>query len=98
MRSHSLVNRLLTASLFATSCLGTLALFGSVPMLPGVTARIAGILPDLAEFALDDLLNQPMSYQRSAWVAQMPKAHRPSVRPGYPQRSSAELLRYRLSR
>jgi hypothetical protein len=89
MRSRSLVDRLLAVSLFSASSLGTLALFGSVPMLPHLTARLAAMLPDLSEFARDDLPVQPLSQQPGAWVAQLPDEVQPR---------SVDLLRYRVPR
>lgn len=91
MGSRSLVNRLLTVTLFASSCLGTLALFGIVPMLPPLTARLASLLPDRSETAADPLQPQtPQSlHSRGLWIAQLPEQSQP--RPIQP-------LRYRLPR
>lgn len=110
MGFQPLVNRLLTVSLFSASCLGTLALFGAVPMLPRLTAQVAGRLPDLAQFAAGNPESQ-LIRQQQAWVAQLPHADRPPAHTpmrlsleqfnpeqANPERSSAVLLRYRLPR
>ncbi|WP_088892173.1 hypothetical protein [Leptolyngbya ohadii] len=99
MASQSVVNRLLTVSLFVGSSFGTLALFGAVPMLPQLTARLAGILPDLSEMASEPS-QPPVNRQgRGSWVAQLPD-NTPDDQP-LPhefRRRSAEFQRYRLPR
>lgn len=104
MGSQPLINRLLTVGLFSASCLGTLALFSAVPMLPRLTAQVAERTSDLAELAAGN--REPQPIRQRTWVAQLPEADRPSVHlPSQlsveqpdSERSPVDLLRYRLPR